>query len=73
MKPSRLTSLAMVFTVFAGLLPAGETPQSDQAAATRNAAEIETLKKQLAEKVRSEPAAASRLVQTWIRESDREK
>lgn len=29
-----------------------------------------TLKKQLAEKVRSEPASASRLVQSWIREAE---
>ena len=54
MKLSRLTSLAMVCAMFAGLLPAGEAPQSDKASeqsttAVRNTVEIETLKKQLAE------------------------
>ncbi|HEY3741825.1 MAG TPA: hypothetical protein VGL53_18370 [Bryobacteraceae bacterium] len=57
MKPSRLTTLATVFALFAGLSPAGETPQSDKAADQRgaavsneqNATEIDLLKKQLAE------------------------
>ena len=49
MKLSRLTSLATVFALFAGLLPAGETPQSDKAREQSNTVEIETLKKQLAE------------------------
>jgi hypothetical protein len=57
MKPSRFTTLATVFAVFAALLPAGETPQTDKGDEHRgatvskeqNAAEIETLKKQLAE------------------------
>lgn len=38
---------------------------------TEQARRATTLKKQLAEKVRTEPAAASRLVQTWIREDQR--
>jgi flagellar M-ring protein FliF len=38
---------------------------------TEQARRATTLKKQLAEKVRTEPAAASRLVQTWIREDQK--
>src|SRR5437879_3858758 len=46
MKPSRLTSLVLVFAMFTGLITAAETPKSDS---SQNAAEIESLKKQLAE------------------------
>lgn len=38
---------------------------------TEQARRATTLKKQLADKVRTEPAAASRLVQTWIREDQK--
>jgi flagellar M-ring protein FliF len=38
---------------------------------TEQARRATALKKQLAEKVRTEPAAASRLVQTWIREDQK--
>jgi flagellar M-ring protein FliF len=42
-------------------------------AATDEARRASALKKQLAQKVRSEPAAASRLVQSWIRDTGKEK
>jgi hypothetical protein len=42
----------------------GASDQSKRAAA---------LKKQLVEKIRTEPAASSRLVQTWMRETEKKK
>ena len=47
MKHSRLTTLVSVFALFAGLGLAGETPETSSK--EQNTAEIETLKKQLAE------------------------
>ena len=54
MKLSRFTSLATVFALFAGLSQAGEPPQTDKntepsGATVQNTAEIEILKRQLAE------------------------
>ena len=46
MKHSRLITLATVFALFAGTLPAGESPQTDR---EQTAVEISLLKKQLAE------------------------
>jgi flagellar M-ring protein FliF len=54
-------------------LPKGDSPargvEIELPEATDQAKRASALKKQLSEKVRKEPAAASRLVQTWIRDS----
>jgi len=53
-----------------GAVAAASGVEIELPAGSAGAKRASALKKQLAEKVKSEPAAASRLVQTWIREGN---
>ena len=52
-------------------MPAGEV-QIELPAGAEDARRAGALKRQLTEKVKAEPAAASRLVQSWMREDHAE-
>jgi type IV pilus biogenesis protein CpaD/CtpE len=51
-----------------GAVAAASGVEIELPAGSAGAKRASALKKQLADKVKTEPAAASRLVQTWIRE-----
>jgi len=66
--PAKMTPTKALGTGAAGAVAAAETVEIELPAGSDQARRAATLKRQLTDKVKAEPAVASRLVQNWIRE-----
>lgn len=68
--PQRLALAGAEHAPAKGAAVAGKTIEIELPPGSEQGQRAGALKKQLAEKIKAEPAAASRLVQSWIRESE---
>jgi flagellar M-ring protein FliF len=66
--PARIGALKMVGSDHVAILPPSDGLINKDAGGSSDSQRLSGLKKQLAEKVKSEPASASRLIQGWMHE-----